>query len=135
MITLAEAMASGCVPVASRIRAVTDTVVEDGVTGLLFPVGDVAAAARAICHLRRDPAHWHAMSSQGPIAVRERISMALMAEAYGALLIGLREQPPAIAAPLQMEDWRLPAVLRDGLRSRLPTPLKNFLRTLRERTA
>lgn len=135
MITLAEAMTSGCVPVASRIRGVTDTVVDDGVTGLLFPVGDVAAAAGAIEHLRRDPAHWHAMSCQGPIAARERFGLAKMAESYRSLIASLCESTPMIAPSLQMDDWRLPGDLRDGLRSRLPTPLKNLLRTMRERAA
>jgi len=135
MITLVEAMATGCVPVASRIRGVTDTVVDDGVTGLLFPVGDVAAAAEAIRHLRRDPAHWHAMACHGPIAMRERFSISRMAERYGALLAGLHERPPLIAPQLPIEHWHLPRGLRDGLRSHLPTPLKNLLRTIRERAA
>jgi len=135
MITLTEAMATGCVPVASRIRGVTDTVVDDGVTGLLFPVGDVGAAAETIRHLRRDPAHWHAMACHGPIAMHERFSVSRMAEHYGGLLTGLRERPPPIAPPLPIERWHLPRGLRDGLRSHLPTPLKNLLRTIRERAA
>lgn len=135
MITLAEAMATGCVPVASKIRGVTDTVVDDGVTGLLFPVGNVAAAAAAIQHLRSNPPYWHAMACQGPIAVRERFGIARMAQRYAALISSLREHTPAIAPPLPIETWRLPRGLRDSLRSRLPTPLKNFLRTVRERAA
>lgn len=135
MITLVEAMAAGCVPVASKIHGVTDTVVDDGVTGLLFPVGDVAAAAETIRHLRRDPAHWHAMACHGPIAVRERFSVSRLADHYGALLAELHERPPPIAPPLPIEHWHLPWGLRDGLRSHLPTPLKNLLRTIRERAA
>jgi len=135
MITLVEAMATGCVPVASRIRGVTDTVVDEGATGLLFPVGDVAAAAETIRHLRRDPAHWHAMACHGPIAMRERFSVSRMAERYGALLAGLHERPPPIAPSFPIERWHLPRGLRDGLRSHLPTPLKNLLRTIRERAA
>ena len=135
MITLAEAMAAGCVPVASRIRGVTDTVVDDGTTGLLFPVGDVAAAAAAINHLRQDPAHWHSMSCQGPVAMGEHFGIARMAAGYAKVINELRERPPRVAAALPMQDWHLPRGLRDGFRSRLPTPLKNLLRNLRERAA
>lgn len=135
MITLAEAMAAGCVPVVSRIRGVTDTVVDDGVTGQLFPVGDVAAAAAAINHIRQDPAHWHSMSCHGPIAMRERFSIARMAAGYAARINELRDGPPPIAPALAMQDWHMPRGLRDGFRSRLPTPLKNLLRNIRERAA
>ncbi|WP_336799863.1 glycosyltransferase family 4 protein [Kaistia sp. MMO-174] len=135
MITLAEAMAAGCVPVASRIGGVTDTVVEDGVTGLLFPVGDIAAAAEAIRRLRGDPVLWQVMSRDGPSAMRARFSIDRMARDYEALLACLDREPPSIAAPLALDKWRLPRGLRGGLRSHLPTPIKNWLRGIRERAA
>lgn len=135
MITLAEAMAAGCVPVASRIRGVTDAIVDDGATGLLFPVGDVAAAAAAIERLRTVPALLQAMSNKGPAAMRERFSVGRMGERYAMLLRAVQGDPPSIAAPLPIETWRMPHGLSDGLRTRLPTPLKNFLRGIRERVA
>jgi glycosyltransferase involved in cell wall biosynthesis len=135
MVTLLEAMACGCVPVVSRIRGGTDAAVNDGVNGLLFPVGDVKAAANAVLHLQSNPEHWHAMACEGPIVVRERFGIARMAQSYAALLASLREHAPTIAPPLPIENWQLPRGLRDSLRSRLPTPLKNFLRAVRERAA
>lgn len=135
MITLAEAMAAGCVPVASRIRGVTDTVVEDGVTGFLFPVGDISAAADAIRRLRGNPVLWQVMSRDGPNAMRERFSIERMARDYGSLLVRLDREPPGIAPPLPLEKWRMPRGLRGGLRSHLPTPIKNWLRGIRERAA
>lgn len=135
MLTLAEAMAAGCVPVASRIRGVTDSVVEDGVTGLLFPVGDIEAGAAGIRRLRDDPALWQAMSRDGPAAMRMRFSVERMAHGYGSLLELLAQEPPNIAATLPIGNWRMPRGLRDSLRSRLPVPIKNWLRGLRERVA
>ncbi|MCX5578605.1 glycosyltransferase family 4 protein [Kaistia terrae] len=135
MVTLLEAMACSCVPVVSRIRGGTDAAINDGVNGLLFPVGDVKAAANAVLHLQRNPKHWHAMACEGPIAVHERFGNARMAQGYAALLGALREHVPTIAPPMPIETWDLPRGLRDSLRSRLPTPLKNFLRSVRERAA
>jgi glycosyltransferase involved in cell wall biosynthesis len=53
--SLAEAMACGLVPVATRVGAAAD-VVEEGVNGHLVPVGDGAAIARALTALDADRA-------------------------------------------------------------------------------
>ncbi|HLO74958.1 MAG TPA: glycosyltransferase family 4 protein, partial [Magnetospirillum sp.] len=53
-LALAEAMAMGCVPVASLLPGVTDHVVEHDRTGLLFPVADVAQSARQVRRLAGD---------------------------------------------------------------------------------
>lgn len=135
MITVVEAMAAGCVPVVSRIRGVTDTIIENGGTGLLFPVGDVGAAAAAIRRLREEPSLRLAMSRRGPGVVRERYSVERMGAEYVAVIDGLRRRLPPTAPPLSIADWRMPRGLRSGLRTRLPTPLKNFFRMLRERSA
>ncbi|WEK48981.1 MAG: glycosyltransferase family 4 protein [Candidatus Kaistia colombiensis] len=135
MITLAEAMAAGCVPVVSRIRGVTDTIVDGGASGFLFPVGDVAAAANAIRRLADDPVLWHTMSRHGAAETRERFGVERMAQNYGALLASLDKNASLIARPLPIETWCQPRGLRDGFRSHLPTPLKNWLRTIRERAA
>jgi N-acetyl-alpha-D-glucosaminyl L-malate synthase BshA len=56
-----EAMAS-CVPaIATRVGGVPE-LIEDGVDGLLFPVGDVQAMAQAAVALLRDPARLEAMA-------------------------------------------------------------------------
>lgn len=51
--TIIEAAACGVPAVASRIYGITDAV-EDGKTGLLFPVGDVAALTQALLKLLED---------------------------------------------------------------------------------
>jgi glycosyltransferase involved in cell wall biosynthesis len=50
-----EAAASGVPTVASRIYGITDAV-EDGLTGLLFPAGDIAELTKALLALIEDQA-------------------------------------------------------------------------------
>jgi glycosyltransferase involved in cell wall biosynthesis len=53
-LTITEAMASGCPVVASRVGAVSE-LIEDGVSGLLVPPGDVKALGAALRLLYYDP--------------------------------------------------------------------------------
>jgi glycosyltransferase involved in cell wall biosynthesis len=59
-----EAMAAGCPVIASRIGGIPE-IVEDGVTGILAPAGDVAAVADAMRALASDPARAAAMGEAG----------------------------------------------------------------------
>jgi len=132
-VTLVEAMAAGCVPVASHIQGVTDVAVEHGVNGFLFPVGDVRTAARAIITLAEEGGRLADMAARASRSARDQFGVDLMAQRYRELLDGLRYSQPAVASPLDLSGWSLPAGLRPGLRTYLPTPLKNVLRMLRER--
>jgi glycosyltransferase involved in cell wall biosynthesis len=135
MITAVEAMASGCVPVVSRIRGVTDSVIDDGASGLLFPVGDLDAAARSIRALDADRQFWLRLSNQGQEQVRKRFCVDRLGRDYAERIGRLRRAPPEIAPPRDIDGWRLPAGLRAGLRTYLPTRVKNLIRTIRERAA
>ncbi|MDR6288245.1 MULTISPECIES: glycosyltransferase family 4 protein [Inquilinus] len=134
-VTLVEAMGAGCVPVASHLQGVTDMAVEDGVNGFLFPVGDTRAAVQAITRLAEDRPRLATMSALAARKAREQFGVGLMAERYRDLIDGVRYSQPAVAPPLGLSGWRLPPGLRPGLRTYLPTSLKNVLRTLRERQA
>ena len=79
-LTLIEAMSVGAALVASRAGA-AELVVEDGVTGVLTPSGDVDALVAALEPLMRDPASAAAMGERGRARVLERFS--LDAEANG----------------------------------------------------
>ena len=63
-LTLIEAMSAGAALVASRAGA-AEFVVEDGVTGVLMPPGDVDALVAALEPLMRDPASAAAMGDAG----------------------------------------------------------------------
>lgn len=131
-LTLVEAMAAGCVPVASLIRGVTDAVVADGVTGLLFPVGDRAAAARHLVRLWRER---DSLASLGCSAAEaaQRFSIDRQGAAYYELLRRVVERPRAIASPLPFSEWRLPPGVQGGYRRFVPAPVRNTLRLVRER--
>ena len=79
-LTLIEAMSAGAALVASRAGA-AELVVEDGVTGVLTPTGDVDALVAALEPLMRDPASAAAMGERGRARVLE--SFSLDAEANG----------------------------------------------------
>jgi mannosyltransferase len=73
-LTLIEAMSSGAALVASRAGA-AEFVVEDGVTGVLTPPGDVDALVAALEPLMRDPASAAAMGERGRARVLEKFSL------------------------------------------------------------
>lgn len=79
-LTLIEAMSSGAALVASRAGA-AELVVEDGVTGVLTPTGDVDALVAALEPLMRDPAAAADMGERGRARVLQKFS--LDAEANG----------------------------------------------------
>ena len=135
-LTLAEAMAAGCVPVASAIHGVTDAVVDHGRTGLLFPVGAANQAALAILRLIMEPGLLERLSAAARLEAARRFDAGRAADAYAALLEDVRRHPPAIAEPLPLSRWHYPSGLTDGgLRRFVPRRIKNLLRMLRERSA
>lgn len=88
-LTLIEAMAVGAALVASRAGA-AELVVEDGVTGMLTPPGDVDALVAALEPLMRDPASAAAMGERARNRVLAKFSLDAeanaIAEIYRALV-------------------------------------------------
>jgi mannosyltransferase len=87
-LTLIEAMAAGAALVASRAGA-AELVVEDGVTGVLTPTGNVDALVRALEPLMRDPTAATAMGERGRARVLEKFSLDAEAGAIAAVYRGL----------------------------------------------
>ncbi len=73
-LTLIEAMAAGTALVASRAGA-AELVVEDGITGVLTPPGDVEALIAALAPLMADPASAMAMGLRARQRVLEKFSL------------------------------------------------------------
>ena len=76
---LVEAMAAGLPVVATRIDRVTDTIVEDGVTGLLVPPLDVTALTAALEQLLSAPVPAAAMGARARQAVGARYGLEVSA--------------------------------------------------------
>lgn len=95
-LTLIEAMSAGSALVASRAGA-AEFVVEDGVTGVLTPSGDVEALVAALEPLMRDPAAAAAMGGRARARVLEKFSLGAEAngigEVYRSLLPATRKLP------------------------------------------
>ncbi len=75
-LSILEGMCFGCPSVATRVGGIPE-VVEDGVSGLLVPMGDVEALAGAVTELIRDPARRAALGR----AARDRAGAFFSAEA------------------------------------------------------
>ena len=132
-VVLVEAMAGGCVPVASRIRGVTDFVVEEGKEGFLFDIGDTRAAAMAIRSIWGDRERLGEMSQAGVEKAGGQFGLQRMSEAYLGVIASAMSEARKVRLPLPLSKWSYPRGLRRGVRSYLPAGVKNWLRGLSER--
>jgi glycosyltransferase involved in cell wall biosynthesis len=132
-LALVEAMAAGCVPVATKIRGVTDFVVQDGHTGILFSSGEVNAAARSLRRLGGDRRQLIAMRKACREKSFERFDIREQARILVEVLKRVKAEPRSIKDPLPIERWSIMRGLRPAWWSSLPEPVKNHLRVLRER--
>jgi N-acetylgalactosamine-N,N'-diacetylbacillosaminyl-diphospho-undecaprenol 4-alpha-N-acetylgalactosaminyltransferase len=86
---LIEAQALGVAAVSTRCPYGPDEVIEDDVTGLLVPVGDVAAIAEAIASLLSQPDRRAEMGKAAPGLMRQRFDSVKLTRRWEALLLDL----------------------------------------------
>lgn len=79
-----EAQASGVPVVAAGVGGITE-VVEDGVTGVLRPVGDIDAFSAAIAGLLTDRARWDRLSAAAVARARAKFNIDDVVSRYEAL--------------------------------------------------
>lgn len=131
-IALIEAMAGGCVPVASRLPGITDWVIQDGVNGMQFPVGDTRYAARQLLVLVTDRQRLSAIRRSAMDSV-SKYNLTWMAEQYHQLFSDVQSKPGHIRSAERLEDCQLASGLKPAWWYRLPGPIKARLRLARER--
>lgn len=85
---LLEAMAAGCVPIATPVAAIPD-VMRDAEHGLLVPVRDARALARAIAALDEDRERMVRMAEAGRRRVIEHYTVKRLAEDFRNLYLSL----------------------------------------------
>ena len=90
-IVLLEAMACGCIPIASRIEGITDEVVEDGVEGYLVDVQNVNGFSDAIIGLAGNSPLRRQMGCLARHKVETSFSVDIMGAQYWALIQDLTE--------------------------------------------
>jgi len=76
-LAIVEAMASG-VPVIASASEGSSEIVDDQVTGRLFPIGDVETLARIICDLLADEQERKRLSGNAKVVAQERFSIECM---------------------------------------------------------
>ena len=100
-VALMEAMACGLPAVASRLPGATDTLIEDGISGRLVPIGDVGAFASAIAEIVTDPTRAAAMGTAARSVILDRFASPAIADrwlrAYDVAL-GRAGAPPRVPA-------------------------------------
>lgn len=131
-IALIEAMVSGCVPVSSRLPGISDWLIEDGVNGLQFPVGDTRCAVGKILELVADRGKMAVLGSHARESVK-KYNLDWMSEQYYQLFCQLKRNPRQIRAAERLGDCELAPGLKPAWWYRLPPPIKNRLRVAREK--
>jgi glycosyltransferase involved in cell wall biosynthesis len=100
-VALMEAMSCGLPCVASLLPGATDTLIVDGVSGRLVPVGDVEAFAAAIADLLRNPERAAALGMAARAIVLDRFASDKVADrwlqCYEAVSTGPRNPGPPAA--------------------------------------
>lgn len=79
---LLEAMASGAACVATRLPGITDTVIADGINGLLVDTRDTDALAAAIQSLVADPSRTRALGSRARETIVAHYTIESVADRY-----------------------------------------------------
>jgi glycosyltransferase involved in cell wall biosynthesis len=131
-IALVEAMAAGCAPVASRLPGITDWIIQDGMNGMLFPIGNVGEASQHLFDLLSDRHRLNQLRQRAQATVG-KYSLEWMAEQYYRLLCDVRSGPKSKRSPGSIDKCELANGLKPAWWYGFPEPIKNHLRIVREK--
>jgi glycogen synthase len=131
-IALIEAMASGCVPVVSRLAGITDCIIVGGVNGFLFPIGNVRQATLHLLELLSDKSLLTEMRNNAKEEVKG-YGLSQMGERYYKLICDIQAVPRQIRQPEHLGKYKLASGLKPAWWYGLPDPIKNHLRIIREK--
>ena len=129
---LLETMASGCVPIVSRIAGTTDYVVDHGISGLLCTVGKASEFTQAIMDLALDRKRMATFSAAAVRAVHDRFTLVRVVRDHDELLRALLAQEPLACTPIPVTAIKAPDLSGPRWRRFVPQPVKNYVRTWAE---
>jgi glycosyltransferase involved in cell wall biosynthesis len=84
-LVLAEAMMEGCVPVATNLQDITDSIVSTGESGYLVEKDDITGFVKALSNLYNDRTLLSSMSERASEVAREKFLLSGMAKKYTSL--------------------------------------------------
>lgn len=134
-LSLVEAMASGCVPVSSCIKGVTDHIINDHVSGFLVGQNDINAYVSRIQKLQENREVLNTMQISAKKSVEDQFTIEVVSKEFAEKIGKIENFHYSLKSHMLLNEksWSYPKGLRPGLRTLLPTPLKNKLRQLREK--
>jgi glycosyltransferase involved in cell wall biosynthesis len=131
--SLIEAMTAGVVPVVSRIRGVTDWVVDDETSGFVCPIGDASEFADRVARLASDRALLRSMSEQTHGQAVERFGLKRLGDSYHELLTNLRDESAPRPRPVDWSQFRPARGFEPTFRRWIPESWKGRVRGWLER--
>jgi glycosyltransferase involved in cell wall biosynthesis len=131
--SLIEAMASGAVPVVSRIRGVTDWIVEDNLTGYVCPIGDATEFADRIARLADDRSLLASIGKEAHRQGVERFSVERLGRDYNRCLSDCKQSTGPRKEPAPWSTYRPARGFEPTFRQWIPESWKGRLRGWLER--
>jgi len=131
--SLLEAMAFGCVPVASKIRGSIDEIIVDGKSGFCVKIGRTDQFAQHIVELSRCPARTQQMKQLARERVVAQFSLEKMSQNYVQMLNQLFSEED-VREPIRSVSESYDVLeIRKNLLNYFPQSLKNRIRMWAER--
>jgi glycosyltransferase involved in cell wall biosynthesis len=129
---LLEAMAAGCVPVATRLPGITDWILDDGESGFVVPVGDARAFADRVRRLSEDRNFLRAMSARSRAVAESRFPCETMVSGYLDVFRSLEDESQSEMNPRPLSEFQLDRAFQTPeWKKRVPLPMRRaFQRTL-----
>jgi glycosyltransferase involved in cell wall biosynthesis len=124
-----EAMASGCVPLLSRLPGISDHVVEHGAAGFLAAPGDWKQMGDDWARLIRSRDLWSELRAAARKRMVSRFSLDRMADEYARLFKAVDAMPDVRPAPTPLSEFILHPGLASTWRRWVPSGVKKWLRT------
>ena len=132
-LSLIEAMAAGVVPIVSRIRGVTDWIVNDGYTGYVCPIGSNMSFTKAIIDLYQNPKKLSQMSRFATKTAKDRFNLEKMGESYDTLFSKVLLEKDIGTICKSWDNFEIPIAFLPNWHRFIPSSAKKIFRRWMEK--